>query len=61
MATEQNEGTECYWVQLSGADFVAQILIDPSGLKLALEGYEEILDEFIADPAAYIRQNMADT
>ena len=60
VATEQNQGTECYWVQVSGADFVAQILIDPSGLNVALEGYEETLDEFITDPAAYIRENMAD-
>ncbi len=60
VATEQNRGTECYWVQLSSDDFVAQILVDPSGLNVALEGYEETLDEFMADPAAYIRENMAD-
>jgi len=60
VATEQNQGTECYWVQVSGADFVAQVLVDPSGLDVALEGYEETLDEFIADPAAYIRENMSD-
>ena len=60
VATEENQGTECYWVQLSGEDFVAQILVDPSGINIALEGYEEIFDDFMADPAAYIRENMAD-
>lgn len=60
VATEENQGTECYWVQLSGEDFVAQILVDPSGLNIALEGYEEMFDEFMVDPAAYIRENMGD-
>ncbi len=60
VATEENQGTECYWVQLSSEDFVAQILVDPSGLSIALDGYEEMLDDFMVDPAAYIRENMGD-
>ena len=60
VATEENQGTECYWVQLSGEDFVAQILVDPIGINIAFEGYEEMFDDFMVDPAAYIRENMAD-
>ncbi len=60
VSTEENQGTECYWVQLSGEGFVAQVLVDPSGINIAFEGYEEMLDDFMVDPAAYIRENMAD-
>jgi len=60
VGTEVNQGDECLWVQLSGPDFVAQILMDPSGLDIAMEGYQEQMDVFFADPAAYIRDNMAD-
>ena len=60
VATEENQGTECYWVQLSSDDFVAQILVDPSGIDIASEGYEEMFDDFMVDPAAYIRENMGD-
>lgn len=60
VSTEENQGTECYWVQLSGEGFVAQILVDPSGINIAIEGYEEMFDDFMVDPAAYIRENMAD-
>ncbi|MCK4505844.1 MAG: hypothetical protein KAW14_09515 [Candidatus Aegiribacteria sp.] len=60
VATEENQGTECYWVQLSGEDFVAQILVDPIGINIAFEGYEEMFGDFMVDPADYIRENMAD-
>ncbi|MCD4849038.1 MAG: hypothetical protein K8R76_12715 [Candidatus Aegiribacteria sp.] len=60
VSTEENQGTECYWVQLSGEDFVAQILVDPVGINIAFEGYEEMFEDFMFDPAAYIRENMAD-
>lgn len=60
VATEENQGTECYWVQLSTDDFTAQILVDPIGLDVAFEGYEEKFGEFMVDPAAYISENMSD-
>jgi len=59
--TEINQGTECFWVQVAGPGFVAQMLIDPSGLEIALADYQRQLDVFLADPAAYIRQNMGDS
>ncbi len=60
VGSENNQGTECYWVQISVPDFVGQILIDPDGMENAMEGYEEQLGAFAADPAAYIRENMSD-
>lgn len=60
VGSETNQGTECYWVQISVPDFVGQILIDPEGMENALEGYEEKFSAFTADPAAYIRENMSD-
>jgi len=61
VGTEINQGTECFWIQFSGADFVAQILVDPSGLEIAVEDYQRQLDVFFADPAAYIREHMGDS
>ncbi len=58
--TEVNQGTECYWVQISVSDFVGQLLVDPQGLENASQGYEEQFGTFVADPAAYIRENMSD-
>jgi len=58
--SETNQGTECYWVQISTEGFVGQVLVDPEGLEEAMAGYEEQFGEFSADPAAYIRGNMAD-
>jgi len=58
--TEMNQGTECYWVQISGPGFVGQILVDPAGLKVAFEGYNEEFAAFAADPSGYIRENMSD-
>lgn len=60
VGTETNQGDECYWVQFSGEGFVAQILMDPSGLDIAMEGYQEQMDVFFEDPADYIRNNMSD-
>jgi hypothetical protein len=59
--TEINQGTECFWVQISGPGFVAQMLIDPSGLEIALADYQVQMDDFFADPAAYIRDHMGST
>ena len=60
VGTEMNQGTECYWVQISVTGFVAQMLIDAEGLEEAMEGYEDQFGDFAADPAAYIRENMSD-
>ncbi len=60
VGTEMNQGTECYWIQISVSDFVAQMLIDAEGMEEAMEGYEEQFGTFAADPAAYIRENMSD-
>ncbi|MCK5114975.1 MAG: hypothetical protein KAR44_00105 [Candidatus Aegiribacteria sp.] len=60
VGAEVNQGTECYWVQISVSDFVAQMLIDAEGMESAMGEYEEQLGEFAADPAAYIRENMSD-
>ena len=60
VGTEMNQGTECYWVQISVSGFVAQMLIDAEGMEEAMEGYEEQFGDFAADPAAYIRENMSD-
>ncbi|MEN8209790.1 MAG: hypothetical protein ABFR50_11135 [Candidatus Fermentibacteria bacterium] len=60
VGTEMNQGTECYWVQISVTDFVAQMLIDAEGMEEAMEDYEEQFGTFVADPAAYIRENMSD-
>jgi len=58
--TEINQGTECFWVQISGPGFVAQMLVDPSGLEIALADYQAQMDVFFADPAGYIREHMGD-
>ena len=60
VGTETNQGDECYWIQFSGEGFVAQILMDPSGLDIAMEGYQEQMDFFLQDPVDYIRRNMSD-
>ena len=60
IGTEMNQGTECYWVQISVSGFVAQMLIDAGGMEEAMEGYEDQFGDFAADPAAYIRENMSD-
>ena len=60
VGTEINQGTECYWVQISVSGFVAQMLIDAEGMEEAMEGYEDQFGTFAADPAAYIRENMSD-
>ncbi|MCD4701330.1 MAG: hypothetical protein K8S24_05665 [Candidatus Aegiribacteria sp.] len=60
IGTEMNQGTECYWVQISVTDFVGQILVDAEGIDNAMEGYEEQFGTFAADPAEYIRENMSD-
>lgn len=60
VGTEMNQGTECYWVQLSAGDFVGQVLVDPEGIDAAMADYHEQFGEFAADPAAYIRENMSD-
>ncbi len=60
VGTEVNQGTECYWIQISVTDFVGQILVDPVGMENAMEGYEEMFGTFAADPAAYLRENMSD-
>jgi hypothetical protein len=58
--TEMNQGTECYWIQISGPGFVGQVLVDPAGLDVAMEDYQDQFGEFVVDPAAYIRENMSD-
>ena len=60
VGTENNQGTECYWVQMEAGDFVGQILVDPEGIEDAMEEYEDQFGEFAADPADYIRENMSD-
>ncbi|MBN2586886.1 MAG: hypothetical protein JXR55_06305 [Candidatus Fermentibacteraceae bacterium] len=60
VGTEMNQGTECYWIQISTADFVGQVLVDAEGLETAMADYEDQFGEFAADPAAYIRENMSD-
>lgn len=60
VGSEMNQGTECYWVQISVSGFVAQMLIDADGMDEAMEGYEDQFGTFAADPAAYIRENMSD-
>ena len=60
VGTEMNQGTECFWVQISVSGFVAQMLIDAGGMEEAMEGYEDQFGDFAADPAAYIRENMSD-
>jgi len=60
IGTEMNQGTECYWIQISASDFVAQMLIDAEGIEAAMEDGQEKFGEFAADPAAYIRENMSD-
>ncbi len=61
VGTETNQGTECYWVQLEASDFVAQVLVDPAGIKTAMADYKDKFGTFVADPAGYIRENMADS
>lgn len=58
--TEMNQGTECYWVQFSGPGFAAQLLVDPAGIQIASNDYQQQMDVFFADPAEYIRTNMGD-
>ncbi len=60
VGSEMNQGTECYWVQISVTGFVAQMLIDADGMDEAMEDYEDQFGTFAADPAAYIRENMSD-
>lgn len=60
VGSEVNQGTDCYWVQLSVDDFVGQLLVDPEGIELAMAGYEEQFGDFAADPVSYIRDNMSD-
>ncbi len=60
VGTEMNQGTECFWVQISADDFVGQILVDAEGLESAMADYKDQFGEFAADPAAYIRENMSD-
>jgi hypothetical protein len=61
VGTETNQGTECYWVQISAPDFIGQVLVDPEGMNIAMGDYKEQFGTFTADPAAYLRENMSDT
>jgi hypothetical protein len=60
VGTEENQGTDCYWVQFETQGFVGQVLVDPEGMKSAMSDYKEQFGEFAADPAAYIRDNLSD-
>jgi hypothetical protein len=60
VGTETNQGTECYWVQISTTDFVAQLLVDAEGMENAMGDYKDQFGTFVADPAAYIRENVSD-
>ncbi|MCD4700920.1 MAG: tetratricopeptide repeat protein [Candidatus Aegiribacteria sp.] len=61
VSSEINQGTKCYWVQISFKDFVGQILVNPGSMETAMKSYEQQFIAFAADPEAYIRGNMSDT
>ncbi len=59
VAEEEFDGVNCLWIQLEGEDFVAQLLVDPAGLEVAMSGYGDEFGEFLADPADYMRTELA--
>ena len=59
VAEEDYDGTACLWYQIEmDGEALAQVLVDPAVVEelIALSGV--YMEEFVADPAAYIRENM---
>jgi hypothetical protein len=59
VAEEDYDGVNCLWIQIDSDDFVAQILVDPAGLEIAMSGYSDEFDQFLVDPADYLRTELA--
>ena len=59
VAEEDYQGGPCLWYQIEiDGEAVAQVLVDPSIVEELVAVSGVYMDEFIADPAAYIRDNL---
>ncbi len=59
VAEEDYAGAACLWYQIEmDGEALAQVLVDPVVVEELVGLSGEYMEEFIADPAAYIRENM---
>ncbi len=59
VAEEDYDGTACLWYQIEmDGEALAQVLVDPAVVEELVAVSGVYLEEFVADPAAYIRENM---
>lgn len=59
VAAEDYQGAASLWYQIEvDGEAVAQVLIDPALLQTVTDLGAAYMDEFIADPVAYIEENM---
>jgi hypothetical protein len=60
VAQETFQGEDCMWLQFEGGEGgdVFQILVSPGQLETAMSAYTEAADEFLADPALWMEQNI---
>jgi hypothetical protein len=59
VAEEDYQGAACLWYQIEvDSEAVAQVLIDPALLQAVIDLSGSYMDEFIADPVAYVTENM---
>jgi len=59
VAEEDYEGTACLWYQIEmDGEALAQVLVDPAVVEELIAVSGGYMEEFVADPAAYIRENM---
>lgn len=58
VAEENFEGADCVWMQVEVPDdqTVLQILVDPALMASSMEGYTDMMDEFMEDPSAWVEQ-----
>ena len=55
VGSEDYTGTECLWLQFSGDEFVAQVLLDPTCLDGIAEYSSVEFSLFMDDPAEYVK------
>ena len=59
VAEEDYSGTACLWYQIEvDGEAVAQVLVDPSVVEQLVAVSGVYMEEFVADPVAYIQENM---
>ncbi|MCK5035534.1 MAG: hypothetical protein KAS73_06555 [Candidatus Sabulitectum sp.] len=59
VAEEDYDGTACLWYQIEmDGEALAQVLVDPAVVEELIAVSGGYMEEFVADPAAYIRENM---